>query len=202
MVLLGLVLLALGLAVPGKASVVVSTLLVLGASIAVAGLAVNRFKQVEVGPQGVKMSRDSDDAVPAPWLATEAEMLNRIAVRVLGDQDLAREAVERSLTTIRQRRSDIPKSQLDIATYKTLISELHRKDRNRNWPGASRVESSVDGVPLVLQSLSFGVRVTYALSYEFQDGDTAEILGRTKDEVESDVRMAESVVGMNEGDNV
>lgn len=184
----------LGLAVPGKASAVVSTLLALGVGTSVAGLVVNRFKQIEVGPGGVKMSRDSADVVPAPWLAAEAEVLNRIAVRVLGDQDLAREAVETSLTTVRRRRGDIPKSQFDLATYKTLISALHRTDRNRSWPGASQVETRADGVPPALQSLSFGVRVAFALSYEFQDADVSEILGRSKEDVASDVQTAEAVL--------
>lgn len=202
MVLLGLILFMLGIVVPGKEAIVVSTLLASGVGLAALGLAINQVKQIEVGPGGVKMSRDaSDSVVPEPWLVAEGEMLNRIAVRVLADQELARQAVEDSLTTIRRRGSAIPKSQLDIATHRTLIAELHRKDKNRSWPsGAASVDLSVDGVPPALQALSFRVRVAYALSFEFQEAEMAAILDRTDAEIAADVRSAEAVVLSSRGD--
>lgn len=195
MVVLGVAMVAAALLVPGKEAAVVAALVVMGASTAAAGVAVNRYKQIEVGPGGLKLSRDADDVVPEPWLAAEGKVLNRIAVRVLGDRDLAREAVEKSLTRVRRHRGDIPRPQLDIATHKTLIAELHRRDRNRSWPGAPTAHGDDRIAPL--QSLSFGQRVAYVLSLEFLDGVVAAILGRPEEEIRRDVEAAEAVLPRN-----
>ncbi|HSS32571.1 MAG TPA: hypothetical protein VLL27_04755 [Solirubrobacterales bacterium] len=194
MVLFGVVVFIAGLAVPGKETVVVSLLIALGVGTAAVGLVINRSKRIEVGPQGFKVSRDGGTVVPQPWLAAEGETLNRIAVRVLGDQDIGREAVEKSLTRIRRHRGDIPKSELNLATFKTLISELHRRDRNMSWPGDSPPVKATDGVPAALRSLSFGVRLAYAFSYEFESRYVAEILDRSEEEIDGEIRSAAAVI--------
>lgn len=193
MVVLGVAMVAAALLVPGKQAAVVAALIVMGASTAAAGVAVNRFRQIEVGPGGLKLSRDADDVVPEPWLAAEGKVLNRIAVRVLGDRDLAREAVEKALTRVRRHRGDIPRPQLDIATHKTLIAELHRRDRNRSWPGASTPHGDDDRIA-TLQPLPFPVRVAFAFSLEFLDSDLATILGRPEEEIRRDVEAAEAAL--------
>jgi hypothetical protein len=200
MVLLGAAILVAGLVVPGKETVVVSTLIVVGAGISVAGLVADSIKQVEIGLQGFKVSRDAANGVPSPWLETEAEMLNRIAVRVLGSRDLGRDAVERCLTKVRRHRRDIPRSEIDATTIKTLISELHRKDRNRQWSKVSSEEHQNHDSLSALDSLSFGARVVFALSCEFMESDVASILGRSEEEIIREVRTAEAVFDLDHAD--
>lgn len=200
MVLFGAAILVAGLVVPGKETAVVSTLIVVGAGISVAGLAADGIKQVEIGLQGFKVSRDAANGAPSPWLETEAEMLNRIAVRVLGDRDLGRDAVERCLTKVRRHRRDIPKNEIDATTIKTLISELHRKDRDRQWSRISSAGAQNDEPLSALHSLSFGVRVVFALSYEFMESDVASILGRSEMDVGREVRTAEAVLDLDHAD--
>lgn len=189
---LGIGMIVAGVVVPGSQAGTVSLLIVLGAGVAVAGVLSNRFSQLEIGPQGIKVSQEDGAPLPVPWLAAEADSLSEIAQIVLGDSALAGKVVEDAISRVRQHRKDIPRSRLDLATIRTLIALLERAE-NKRWLSGSTLNTQ-DKIAMALLKLPLSARVAFALSVEFPAAEVAGIVERPEEDVSRDIEAARAVI--------
>jgi hypothetical protein len=194
---IGMIVLAV-LVVPGSQSGAASLLIVIGAGVAVAGALAARFSQLEIGPKGIKVSREGDSSMPLPWLAAEAETLSQVAQVVLGSPRLAREVVEDAISRVHRHRKEIPRNSLDLATFKTLVALLERAE-NKRWFSGSRGDQKADRIQVALRDLPLAARIAFALSLEFPASGVAEILGRSEEEIVKDVEVARTAVAPHVG---
>lgn len=187
--IVGVAMIVAGVAFPGTQRQAVVALIVVGAGLVAAGALAPQYKQLEIGLQGVKMSRDDGEPLPAPWLAAEAETLSGIARLVLGEGDLAREVVEDVLAKVGRYRSQIPRSKRDVATFKTLVATLHRVEKKSWFDGGRKIDGS-DRARAALDSLNFWQRMAFALNMEMPEREVAEILDRSEADVSLEVEEA------------
>lgn len=193
LLILGVSMIVAGVAVPGTQAEVVMALIVLGAGLAVTGALGSQFRQFEIGPKGIKLNRDDSGTTPAPWVAAEAETLGQIAQLVLGNRDLAREVVEDVLAKIHRYRGRIPPNRRDAAVFKTLVAELHRREKKMWFSGRHVVDES-DGTRAAVRGLEFPIRVAFVLSLDLPAKDVADILDRSEGEVSTDIETATKVL--------
>lgn len=194
---LGIGMIVAGVAIPGSQAGTVSLLIILGAGVAVAGVLSNRFSQLEIGPQGIKVTQEDGAPMPVPWLAAEADGLSEIAQIVLGDPVLAGKVVEDAISRVRQHRKDIPRSRLDLATIRTLIALLERAE-NKRWLSGSKLNAQ-DKIAMALLELPLSARVAFALSVEFPAIEVAGLVERPEDDVLRDIEAARAVIAPNLG---
>jgi hypothetical protein len=178
-----------GLAIPGAHVEVIMALLVLGASLAVAGALASQFRQLEIGLKGISLNRGDAEATPVPWLAAEAETLKEIAQLVLGNRELAVQVVEGVIAKVHRYRGEIPRGQRDAATFKALARELQRVEK-KLWFSGARIVDESNGPRAVLRALALPVRVAFVLGLDFSDKEVAEIVDRPEAEVASDIAAA------------
>lgn len=190
---LGVAMIAAGVVVPGSQAGTVSLLIILGAGVAVGGVLSNRISQLEIGPQGIKVSQEDGGPMPMPWLAAEADSLSEIAQIVLGDPALAGKVVEDAISRVRQRRKEIPRSRLDLATIKTLVALLERAE-NKRWLSGSKLNAQ-NKVAMALLGLPLSTRVAFALSVEFPAAEVAGIVDRPERDVLGDIEAARTAIG-------
>jgi hypothetical protein len=181
------------LVVPGSQGGAASLLIVMGAGLAVAAVLAAPFSELEIGPSGIKVTRDSVTSMPLPWLVAEAETLSQVAQVVLGNSQLTREVVEDAVSRVNKQRKNIPQSRVDLATFKTLVALLKRAE-NKRWFSGSRIDQSFDQIEGALRKLPLDARIAFALSLEFPTSEVAEILGRSEDEIATDVEVAKTAV--------
>jgi hypothetical protein len=188
----GMIVLAV-LVVPGSQGGAVSLLIVIGSSVAIAGVLAAQFAQLEIGPKGIKVSRNGDASMPLPWLVAEAETLSQVAQLVLGSPTVAGEVVEEAVSRVNRHRRGIPRNRLDLATFKTLVA-LMRRTENKRWFSGSRGVQELDSVQVALRELPLDTRIAFALSLEFPTSEVAEILGGAQEEIARDVEIARAAV--------
>lgn len=193
LLIVGVCMIVAGVAVPGAESQAAVALIVLGAGLTVGGALAPQIRQLDIGLQGIKVSRDDGTAIPMPWLAAEAKTLYGIAHSVLGNGDSARHMVEEVLTKVRRYRGQIPQGQRDVATFKTLVAELERAE-NRMWLRGSRMPDGPNPIQNALSKLALPVRLAFALELELPIKAVAEILDRPEAEVATDVEVARGVL--------
>jgi hypothetical protein len=193
LLVLGVGMIGLGVLIPGTRSGTVSLLITLGAAIAVVGILSPRFSQLEIKPLGIKMGRDSGAPMPLPWLAAEAETLDRIAKLVLGDHTLAREAVEVAISRVRKHRADIPRTRTDLARLKTLVALLESQEK-QIWFRGDHVSDESDEIQAALRKFPIETRIAFALSLEFPDSEVAQIVGRSEKNVAAEVSAVRNAV--------
>ena len=181
------------LVVPGSQGGAASLLIVIGAGVAVAAVLAAPFSELEIGPSGIKVTRDSETLMPLPWLVAEAETLSQVAQVVLGNSQLAREVVEDAVSRVNKQKKNIPQSRLDLATFKTLVALLKRAE-NKRWFSGYRIDQTFDRVQGELRKLPLDARIAFALSLEFPTSEVAEILDRSGDEVATDVEVARAAI--------
>jgi hypothetical protein len=189
------------LLVPGSQSGAASLLIVLGAAVAVAGALAGRFSELEIGPNGIKVSREDDATMPMPWLVAEAETLSQVAQVVLGSPHLAQEIAEDAISRVDKRKKEIPRSRVDLATFKTLVALLERAE-NKRWFSGFRADQKSDEVQAALLGLPLAARISFALSLELPATEVAEILGRSEADIASDVEAARAAVSPHLGEGL
>jgi hypothetical protein len=200
LLILGVFMIVAGVGVPGTEVNVVVALIVLGTGLVVAGALASQVKQLDIGLQGIKMSRDDGTAMPMPWLAAEADTLGGIAQLVLGNSDLAGEVVEDVLTKIHRYPGQMSQEQRDIATFKTLIADLERTEK-KLWFSGSKVANELTPIQGALNALALPMRVAFVLDMEMPVKAVAEILDRPEADVAIDVEAARKALAPHiEGD--
>jgi hypothetical protein len=187
--------------VPGSQSGAASLLIVLGAAMAVAGALAGPFSELEIGPKGIKVSREDDAAMPLPWLVAEAETLGQVAQVVLGSPRLAQEVAEDAVSRVNKRKKEIPRSRVDLATFETLVALLERAE-NKRWFSGFRGDQKADEVQAALLGLPLAARIAFALSLELPATEVAQILGRSQSDIASDVEAARAAVSPHLGDGL
>jgi hypothetical protein len=205
LVIVGVAMIAAGAAAPGTHGQAVVLLIVFGSGLVVAGALATRYKQLEIGLQGIKVSRDDGQAMPMPWLVAEAETLSGVAQLVLGDVELARKVVEDVLAKVSPYRRQVPLGQHDVTTFKMLVEGLRRAEK-KSWFNGGRAIDRSDRAGAALDRLGFSRRVTVALDMELPAKEVAEILDRSEADVSLEVEEARKALSphleSNGGDHV
>jgi hypothetical protein len=197
---MGVFMIMAGVGVPGTEANVVVALIVLGTGLVVAGALASQVRQLDIGLQGIKMSRDDGTAMPMPWLAAEADTLGGIARLVLGNSDLARKVVEDVLAKVHRYRGQMSQEQRDIATFKTLIADLERTEK-KLWLSGAKVANELTPIQGALSALALPTRIAFALDMEMPVKAVADILDRPEADVAVDIKAAREALAPHiEGD--
>jgi hypothetical protein len=180
---------ALGALVPGTQPQAVTGLIVAGSSLTVLAVLAPVYREFEIGPTKFRLSR-GDSEPPAPWVVAEAENLANVARWVLGESELARNAVEDTLSMVRRVGRRIPRDAREMTKLKTLVALLDKADQKRTLPGGRRRDGRPTNMIDALQSLDFPDRIAFALRSEYPIKEVAEILNRSEAEVAANVERA------------
>jgi hypothetical protein len=183
-VLVGLGMIVLGAKVPGTKQSAVTVLIVLGSGLFVTGALLPRYKDIDIGLKGFRLSQ-GDRGDPTPWLRAEASVLGRVAEMVLPDPKVAARIVEETLAAIEYSRTPIPLEDWDLITFRTLVSFLQRANEEVWLAGSSGGLEPANAFE-ALTLIDFRDRLPYALrAVGLQDHDIAEILKRSQEDIEA-----------------
>lgn len=192
LVLIGVILIGVGIKVPGTQSGVASALVSFGCLMLVAGIAVPRFKKVRL-PGGAEFESEKGPD-PAPWLEAEKKTLLRVARLMLNDDvKRAKQTVKRTLGKVRRYSSQTHPANRDTTVYRTLVEMLRRVEERRWFDGLRQTVEPRGGIE-ALQLVEFDRRVAFVLSQQMRGPDVARILERPEAEVEAEIRLCRETI--------
>lgn len=202
--LFGLLLVVVALAPLGLPSNAVTTLVVLGVSIAFVAVAAPWVREFEIDVAGLKTRLDLNDEGSAVLVGADTKALNRFAHLACGDPLLARELVEKALAkTARDRPKD-----RNTYTIRRLI-DLMESAADRRWlrGEAGRADPDPSGpesrqVIADLQLVAFFPRVCFLLhaQLELTLTEVAFVVERPTDEVEQAIGVARAAINLEGGE--
>jgi hypothetical protein len=185
---------AIGALVPGTQPTAVTALIVTGSSLTVIAVLTPVYREFEIGLTKFRFARGDTEA-PPPWMVAQVPTLSSIARWVVGDPELARNAVEDTLSMVRRVNRRIPRDNREVIKLKTLVASLDKADQKRALVGGGETASIAPRSTVeALQGLDFSARMAFALRSEFPIKDVAAILDRSEADVASEIERARAVV--------
>jgi hypothetical protein len=192
LVVLGVILIGVGLKVPGTHSNTASLLVVFGCSMLSAGMAAPWFKKLRL-PGGAEFEGE-EGPDPAPWLEVEKKTMIRVAQLTLNDNTKrAKTTVKKALGQARRYRSQTPPRNRDTTAYRTLVMSLKRADEGIWFNGSQGAAEPRNGVE-ALQLVEFWPRIAYVLGRQMRTKDVATILERPEAEIEAEIELCRSTI--------
>lgn len=191
---LGLLMIGIGVAVPGTQPEAVTVLILAGSSLSAIAILSPIYREFEVGLTKLRFAR-ADTEPPAPWMVAGADTLVNIARWASGDPELARSIVEDALSMVRRVRRRIPRDEREVVKLKTLVALLDKADQKRSLLRDGGRNSSASGDTVAaLQSVDFEARMAFALRSEFRIKEVAEVIGCSEAEAEAQIKRAKDAV--------